>query len=337
MQCPSCEFQNMPGSGRCARCGASLALATAAIDVNPPRAGRVARQMPRFWGLRRTWGTLFDTARRPLALTFAGFDDTNFDLGTMLRVVVPGWAHFYRGRPDRGTVFLCAYLGFLVPGFVLLGTWLGSLLIGLAFGIHVAAAVDAMVGRFSDFAGRVTFSLFCGLGLLCFMYLPIGYLVSRVATPIQITQTVGQFAGGDVLWYNRSADIVPGDVVYYRVPPTDVRGRTENGHAANFVFRDAWINRVVALEGQQVSWKDGALLVDGEPVPWQIRGRFAASVCPPFTVLPGKVLIPPGDLLPPGADMRADTWQRLSMVPRSDVYGRVYFRSSPLSRLSTIP
>ena len=127
MQCPSCEFQNMPGSGRCARCGASLALATAAIDVNPPRAGRVARQMPRFWGLRRTWGTLFDTARRPLALTFAGFDDTNFDLATMLRVVVPGWAHSYRGRPERGALFLCAYLGFLVPGLGDVGYLAGQL------------------------------------------------------------------------------------------------------------------------------------------------------------------------------------------------------------------
>ena len=127
-----------------------------------------------------------------------------------------------------------------------------------------------------------------------------------------------------------------GDVVYYRVPPTDVRGRTEYGHAANFVFRDAWINRVVASEGQQVSWKDGELIIDGEPIPWQIRTRFDASVCPPFTVPPGDVLIPPGDLLPPAAEMGADTWRRLSLVPRSDVYGRVFFRSSPLSRLSTI-
>jgi type IV secretory pathway protease TraF len=313
-----------------------LALATASIDVHPPRAGRVARRMPQYWGLRRTWGILLDAARRPLALPFAGFDDTNFHLATMLRVVVPGWAHFYRGHPERGTIFLCAYLGFVLPGLVLLGTWLGSLIIGLAFGIHVAAAVDAMVGRFSDFAGRAAFSLFCGLGLLCFMYLPIGYLVSRVATPIQITQTVGQFAGGDVLWYNRSAGIVPGDVVYYRVPPTDVRGWMENGHAANFVFRDAWINRVVAIEGQQVSRKDGKLQVDGEPIPWQVDARFDTSNFPTFTVPTGDVLIPPDNLLPPGADLSGDIWRRLSLVPRSDVYGRVFFRSSPLSRLSTI-
>ena len=337
MQCPSCEFQNMPGSGRCARCGASLALATATIDVHPPRAGRYQRHVPQFWGLHRAWANWLSTASRPIAAGFAHFDDTNFDLGTILRLVVPGWAQYYRGRPERGLIFLCAYLGILAPGVVLLGTGLGSVLIGLAFGVHVVAAVDAMVGRFSDFAGRAAFSLFCGLGLLGLMYLPIGYLVSRVATPIQITQNVGQFAGGDVLWYNRSADIVPGDLVYYRVPPTEVRGRMENGYAANFIFRDAWINRVVATEGQQVSWEGGAMLVDGNPVPWPIGTRFETSNFSPFTVPPGVVLIPPDGLLPGSLDLRTEVWRQLSLVPRQDVYGSVFLRTAPLSRFSTLP
>src|SRR5919204_650375 len=38
MQCPSCRFQNMPGVEVCGRCGSSLRLATAVVDVHPPRA-----------------------------------------------------------------------------------------------------------------------------------------------------------------------------------------------------------------------------------------------------------------------------------------------------------
>src|SRR3990172_4367584 len=115
MQCPSCEFQNMPGSGRCARCGASLALATAAIDVHPPRAGRYRRRIPQFWGLRRSWANFIAAASRPFASTLSRFDDTNFDLATMLRLAVPGWGHAYRGHRERGLMFLCAFLAFLLP------------------------------------------------------------------------------------------------------------------------------------------------------------------------------------------------------------------------------
>ena len=114
--------------------------------------------------------------------------NTSFDPGTMVRLVVPGWAHMYRGMRERGVLYLAAYFGCLLPGLILLGSWLGSVCIGLAFGIHVMSAVDAMVGQFSDFAGRIAFSLFCGLGLLAVVYLPIGYAISRVATPIQVTQ-----------------------------------------------------------------------------------------------------------------------------------------------------
>src|SRR5215213_6505561 len=42
MQCSSCGFENMPGSEACARCASSLSLATAVMDVHPPRAGRFA-------------------------------------------------------------------------------------------------------------------------------------------------------------------------------------------------------------------------------------------------------------------------------------------------------
>src|SRR5690606_1826181 len=44
MQCPSCRFENMPGSGYCARCGASLLIGN--VDVIPPRASAMQRRVP---------------------------------------------------------------------------------------------------------------------------------------------------------------------------------------------------------------------------------------------------------------------------------------------------
>ena len=49
MQCSNCQFQNMPGVQTCGRCGASLQLASLAIDVHPPRAGRAAKRWRRWF------------------------------------------------------------------------------------------------------------------------------------------------------------------------------------------------------------------------------------------------------------------------------------------------
>src|SRR3990172_6356595 len=138
MQCPSCQFENMPGSGRCARCGASLALATAAIDVHPPRAGRLSRFELTFWRFWHGMGRAGSKASSALPAFGSRSDTVNFDLGTMRRCVVPGWPQYRRGDRPLAFVFLLGYLCFLVPGVVLAGTWLGSLLLGLAGAMHVA-------------------------------------------------------------------------------------------------------------------------------------------------------------------------------------------------------
>jgi type IV secretory pathway protease TraF len=336
MQCPSCEFQNMPGSGRCARCGASLALASAAIDVIPPRAGKLQRNLPQFWGFRRAWANFIQAASQPFAATFSRFDDVRFDPGTVFRLIVPGWAQVYRGKRERGLLFLAAYLITVLPALLFTGTMLGSSLLGLAFGIHVMSAVDAMVGRFNDFAGRVSFSLFAAMALFGLVYLPIGYVTTRVATPIQITQLVPGFERGDVLWYDRSAEIKAGDLVYYEVPRTTVSDRLASGQVANFIFQNGWINRVVAVEGQSVLWRDGKLLVDGEPALGSNSTLAPDGFTQEFVVPAGNVLIPPGTLIQADVQLPADTWLRLGVVPRSDVMGRLFFRSSPLRRISFI-
>ncbi len=336
MQCPSCEFQNMPGSGRCARCGSSLALATAAIDVHPPRAGRVARRMPRFWGIKQAWGNFSMVAGRPFENYFAAFDDTNFDLSTVVRLIVPGWATWYRGRPARGLTFFAAFVGLLLSGIVLFGTGLGSVLLGLAFGVHVASAVDAMIGKFAEFNSRLMFTLACGLALLFLVYLPIGFFVGRVATPIQITQAIGVFQRGDVLWYDRSADVAADDLVYYNVPETRVAGRLASGQAANFVFQNQWINRVLAVGGQTVAWDGSRLQVDGSPIVWQGRTDFGIAPGESFVVPAGYVLIPPETLVVRDVHFDVATWRRLALVPRGSVIGQIYFRSLPLWRFSSI-
>jgi type IV secretory pathway protease TraF len=132
------------------------------------------------------------------------------------------------------------------------------------------------------------------------------------------------------------AELEPGNLVLYQVPQTSVRGRTETGHAANYIFQDRWINRILALPGQQVAWHKGQLLVDGTPSPWQTRLGFGSNDSESFAVPPEHFLIAPGDLVPAGAQLDFASWRRLSVVPRSSIQGRVYFRSLPMGRMSIL-
>jgi hypothetical protein len=326
----------MPGSARCARCGGSLALASAAIDVHPPRATFISRNFPRFWGMRQAWGRVNLRLDFPFSRLFQRFTDANFRPGTVVRALVPGWAHFHRGNLGRALLFFIGYLMLLLPAIVLAGTYTGSMLLGTAFAFHVAATSDVLVGKFATFSDRLLFTGICAAAIMFCVYVPAGWLISRVATPIQINHTLPPYQEGDVLWYSRSADLSPGDLVLYEVPRTSLHGRTEAGHAANYILRDQWINRVLAMPGQQIAWNKGLLLVDGIPSPWQPNLGFGSNYSESFVVPDDHVLIATGDLVPAGAQLDPTAWRKLSVVPRTSIQGRVYFRSLPLGRMSVL-
>jgi hypothetical protein len=335
MLCPSCQFENMPGSGHCARCGALLALATAVIDVHPPRARRLSRRMPRLWGrfwtLRQSWANFRAAAFQPLDRILSGFEKADFTAEVLFRTIVPGWAQRYRGRSERGRVFFVGYLALLLPGIIFLGTHLGSMLLGLAFAWHVTSTADALVGRCATIGDRLTLVFACTIGLTLVLYLPVGWVVSRIGVPVQLNQDVQPFSAGDVLWCHPTTNVAPGDFVVYEVPEATI----SRSHA-RYIFRNSWINRVCAVGGQTIHLKDGQLLVDGHRGLWQSQTIIPANVEAEFKVPDGQVLIPPNSLVPNGAPLTRDEWMRLGLVPRSSIDGRIFFRSQPLWRISAI-
>src|SRR6185369_10691777 len=136
MQCVTCGFENMPGSDACGRCGTSLRLATAVMDVQPPRAGKFRKNLRRVLPARKMYYSVRDQAGAVPVPRMPHLPDTVMPsinwVGDVppwpltLRMVIPGWSHFYAGKRARGHLFLWGFLACLLPGLLLMGTPWGA-------------------------------------------------------------------------------------------------------------------------------------------------------------------------------------------------------------------
>jgi signal peptidase I len=338
MQCSNCEFENMPGVEVCGRCGASLNLATAAIDVYPPRAGRWSKRLhllaPATFRLRQ-WRMQLASAMASAVGTVALPRPAP---GVFRRMVVPGWPQIHCGQVTRGRVFLYAYLAALIPGIFFTGTVLGSLLMGLAISVHASSVLDVVMTATHDLATRILYSLVCFLALAALVYWPTHWLVGRVAVPQRITTAAEPLEVGDVLWYNPSAyrrrPPQVGDVVLYAIPPTRLTGRMRGFNAA-YQIEGARIDRVVAGPGQQVEWTKEGPVVDGQPSRWLPLNPARVPTGWNVTVPAGQVCIVPSTTpIPPGAAAAFRRQiARIGLVSIRSVHGKVFFRSQPLWRM----
>jgi hypothetical protein len=326
----------MPGSGRCARCGASLALASATINVHPPRAGRFSRLSPVLWRLWHSAGRIGAMVTPAIRAFASRSDDAHFDGATIRRGIVPGWPQLHGGRRTRGLAYLVGYLCLMLPGLLLTGTSLGAVLLGLAVAVHIVATCDAVVGNFAAPSERIAFTIVCGLFLCGVVYFPIGWLVSRVATPIRIEYTIPPFERGDVVWYNRWETPSKGDMVIYTLAPLATAGRTANGYAAQFRFQGDWIGRLIAKSGQTVAVDNGHWIVDGVSGPLQSGEGVAIAASASWVVPENHAVIVPDGLVQRGARVDLSTLQQLYLVPKSQIFGRVYFRSLPFTRMGVV-
>ncbi|MGO9109450.1 MAG: S26 family signal peptidase [Thermoguttaceae bacterium] len=334
MQCSNCQFQNMPGIQNCGRCGASLQLATSAIDVHPPRASSTAKRWRRWFPVASFWSRFRAAVARSLAARRVL--DWASDLpasSLLLRMVVPGWAQWYSGRPIRGRWMLCGFLGLLLSGLLFIGTGLGSLLLGLALALHAASIMDIVATGVVDFGRRLIYSGIAMLVLVIVVYYPVGWLSAQVATPQRFNLAAPPFEAGDVVLVNpsayRSTDPQPGDIVHYIRPQQDM---PVTGRHAIYRLQGDRIDRVLARAGDQVICAEGKLLVNGQPSPWLPLNPLQLPDKLEITVPEHCYLIFPSADAPSPATVQ----RNVGIVPRAQIWGRVYWRTQPLWRFGAI-
>jgi signal peptidase I len=332
MQCANCRFENMPGLQMCGRCGASLQLAALAIDVHPPRASAWAKRSRRVLppgrlGIRRRLGVF--------AQGLTGLRITDVPAApVLLRMVVPGWPQAHLGHERRGRWFLGTYLGCLVPGLLMAGSPLGSVLLGLAVATHLSSVLDIVLAGAQE--SRVARAILCCGVVAGVVYLPFGWLASQVASPRRILQPVGPFARGDVVLVNsriyRWRQPAPGDVVLYDVVPFRIPGRTVLGGNAVLAVGGERIDRILAGPGQTLQIKEGRLTVDGQAVVYSALNPARLPATLKVEVPENSYLILPTTAVVDRFDLQQLDWHLLSVVPAEQVIGKVWLRHHPVWR-----
>lgn len=334
-QCSSCQFNNMPGATHCGRCGTSLQLATAAIDVHPPRASRLALAWRRsvfgalYLRLSSRWNWL--AAELPV--------DPNASLpslAVLVRTVIPGWAQIYSGREILGTVLMASFGTFLLLTGLFYGTAVGTLLLGLLLTIHGISLYDMAAQSTSLRTDRLIRCFVYSFVMVTCVYLPVGFLVTRIAEPIRILVDWSPLERGDVLFSCR--DIYRwrrptiGDIVVYEVPSVTI-----SGHGAVLVIRGQRIERIVGVGGQAILWENGHLQVNGITAGQKPLGTNTPVTRMEFVVPKDHVLILPGTEVMrrpfPIDEKSLKTW---CVVPVENIRGLVYWRHSPFSRMGPV-
>lgn len=333
MQCPSCQFENMPGLTRCGRCGGALHSGAVQVDVNPPRATarrkRLRKQFSALPKLREQAEIL--SGRVGMTLIPEWTMPHAPESSILWRLIVPGWAQSYLGHRIRGRIIFGSYLACFLSGLLMIGTGWGTLLLGLAVAGHAVSILDIVLletdSRWERLGkGAVTVAVLLG-GL----YVPLWWASLYVASPLVIPRAAYPFEQGDVLLTNNLFRPQAGDAVVYNIPYRQFGGQVA-GRNANVVLQGWRIDRILAGPGQTLAFDGKSFTLDGLPAPHlplnprRYRSPFA------LTARDGEwILLPTTDQYAT-EEMLAE----IGRVPVRNVLGRVVLQLHPLTQFGRI-
>lgn len=334
MQCPSCQFENMPGLTRCGRCAGVLATGEVQIDVQPPRAGarrkRLRRRLSALPAARERLGRLSEKLAGGVIPDWRMPDVPESSL--LWRMIVPGWAQHFCGHRLRGHLFFWTYLLLAVAGVLTFGMGLGPLLIGAALACHALSILDMVLIEGSTAWERLGTGLATMAILLGGLYVPLWLVGNRVARPLVMQLNAAPFAAGDVLLVNDWHTPLPGDIVAYEIPFHLHRYNDPTRGNTVIQFQGLRVDRILAGPGQTLRIDKDRYTVDGQPTTHRPLDPHRFPSVLTLKAGPGEWLIlPSADIY-----MNAEILPTVARVPQSEVTGRVWLRSHPLSRFGRV-
>ena len=323
MQCPSCHFENMPTMTNCCQCGAPLAADSMAIDVHPPRARSLEKRFPFFFriGYMLLAGLLAIPTRLGNA-TGCSLDYREYTLPTLLRCIIPGWNQLREPRKRAlGLVLLIGWLISILLVACTIGTSIWNLCCGLLLFFHMASIIDVIFSGTQEWLSRVIYSGVTAMVVGLAIYFPAYTLFYHYYSIHHIRDNTVSFVAGDsVLSRNVTGNYTPahGDLVFFQ----EHQVRFSGGGNTQYIIEGPCFDRVLALPGQSVEWKDGVLRVDGVESRVHPLGNERPRDTK-FTVPENNYCIVPSMLLNDFRIPDSQTWRQLCLVSQENITGRV--------------
>lgn len=343
MQCPNCEFNNIPGQRLCARCTSVLDFGS--IDVAPPRAGTTVIPL-RFRSRLEIIASGIDLRIGGISRRLGASVLNDVSVAPLLRSIVPGWAHRHRGQRRLGWFLTCVWLGLILLAAALMGGPFGWTAYFALVGWH-GLAINLILNRRlleMNVLARMGTGLLIWGCLNIFLYLPAGVVLQRFVAPFQVNGILSGpvLSDGDILLTTgpaiRPEVIQRGDIVLYRLSRDALRA----GYA-NINARDGFgVDRIIGLPGDHIEVEGSSIKVNGDPVfpaEMPIRPGFHPFAC--NLVLPeGAYFIVPSTLVMRVYYMNqaqmSDLFSSASVVRSEDILGRVLVRWRPFRRMGVL-
>jgi hypothetical protein len=330
VRCARCHFENIPGQERCVRCGSVLEAGAAALEVHPPRMPawrRPFRYFTRWLRSHRPAGS-----RRPAVAPRRAGSDLLFGLALN---VVPGLGYLLRGRWREVRLLVAAWLVLVSAGIFFYGSTAGSLLLGLAIGIHTWIALRFSLFReITDFAGRAVATLLL-VAVLAGLYRGVPRLLLPGYTGAYTALTIPDLnvRTGDYLLVRRrrGSQALPRGTLVLVHPPRQrnmQRDPLDDGRAQ-------MLGQIVGLPGEVVHVR-GNVYVVGEqilkperfPVPPWLRDRPVHVQVPADSYFVSS----PYEVTVRGRQVTDEAIRNVSVFPADEIRGRAFLRWWPLSR-----
>jgi signal peptidase I len=341
LECPSCTFQNTPGTAACVRCAGRLDFT--GVDITPPRAGR--------FGVSR-WARVgasiarfrFRNALADLRTALMADDRTEMSRVALAISIIPGAGQWAVGQRVLGTLLFLVWGALMAIAIVYIGTDYSYMFGGAIIGWHCFAvnliARPALMQR--PIIERAGWGLVIWVCLLTLVYTPAFILLRR---------GVG-WIGIEGIRYSET--LQRGDVIVYagRWFKPD---QWERGDLVSYIMRSFWgpgfyirdgrgIDRIIALPGDEVIYTGDTLLVNGVEPPPELRPllTWPRQGGTHFTVPEGHVVIVPSTLaieanvIVASRNGQTDTLRDLISIDEQEISGRVLWRMRPWTRFGPV-
>jgi len=286
MQCPQCEFENMPGRTECFKCGSVLEVKQA-IEVTPirmsgwkrpfRRAGRRFRQ----YDITGISNGRISKIKLPPWIRIASFDAF---VGIFFSII-PGLAHVIQKRFKEIRWYCLVWLIFLGPMLFLYGGDFGMAFYGLAIGLH---AWIAMHGSFfkvvPQFFRRVLFFVMLALGVFgLYRFISATVLSDFILERTNISIPYYNITAGDTLLARRSLlrnnPLARGDIVLVHLSTLRLYNNRVGPRYGTY-HGGTVMAEIVGLPGEEVKIQNEVFIVDGLeldqakfPVPRWLRNQ----------------------------------------------------------------